>query len=43
MQHIYVLECMSQGVETAEEDKTASKKVQKKIAKRQDGQAGCTS
>jgi small subunit ribosomal protein S8e len=38
-----VLRKDSEGVETAEEDKKASKKVQKKIAKRQDGQAGCTS
>lgn len=43
MQQIYVLECLSQGLETAEEDKKASKKVQKKIAKRQDGQAARTS
>ncbi|KAH9576893.1 hypothetical protein CY35_01G186600 [Sphagnum magellanicum] len=33
----------SEGLETAEEDKKASKKVQKKIAKRQDGQAARTS
>jgi small subunit ribosomal protein S8e len=36
IQFIYVVS-MAQGVETTEEEKKASRKVQKKIAKRQDG------
>jgi len=34
---MYFFGSVSQGVEVAEEEKKASKKVQKKIAKRQDG------
>jgi small subunit ribosomal protein S8e len=37
MQIVYFFGSVSQGVEVAEEEKKASKKVQKKIAKRQDG------
>ncbi len=37
MQVMYFFGSVSQGVEVAEEEKKASKKVQKKIAKRQDG------